>query len=444
MRTFHWICGSVAAIAILGCGGGGTGSGGGTRNAEISGIVTDFNGDVVRNARVYISGDNETNTNSSGAYVLQNIAEGDYKIRATITKDGVEYKGENVARVFSGERSKSVNITVIRKSLLTRVFGQVIDNQGFTVEGARVFAIAPNDGGVYSSTYELTDSQGKFDLDTLMGGVDYKIVASARGFNSDVDVVNVAAGDSEEVVLTLKNATDPLLPAPTGLEGVAWTSPRESTRSPQSQGAIDNIKRLFDGRTPKRKLTRDTANGNWIETDLFWDSYPDSAAHIGFGIYRRPGNSGSFTAIDFLRDTEAEVYEDADSTLQEFETWSYEITGVNTNYPDTSNSESNPSNIVAVQTLGDLFLDNITTGPLTFHWESGSGADQYIVYLFDEYPGIGVNSIWNNEGSPTGSTQLQYTGPGLQSGHRYFYVVLGLANSQASRTISVVDDFVAN
>ena len=138
------------------------------------------------------------------------------------------------------------------------------------------------------------------------------------------------------------------------------------------------------------------------------------------------------------------MYIDADADLQEFETWSYEITALNTNYPDTGNSESDPSNIVTVQTLSDLFLNSLLQSPLTFRWQSGSGAEEYIVYLFDEFPGIGVDPIWDNSASPTTNTQLTYTGPSLQSGHRYFYLVLGLANGQGSRTISVVDDFVAN
>jgi len=432
---------SAALLALVGCGGGSGGNG--PRNAEVSGIVTDFNGNPVRGARVFINQFGETDSNSSGAYQLHNVSEGDFKVRAEITQDGITYKGENVARVFSGERTKSVNITVIRENQLTRVFGHVIDNQGFTVEGARVFAIAPNNGGVFSSTYEITSSDGTYDLDTLLSGVDYKIVASARGYNSDVDVIQGSAGNSQELVLTLKNATDPLLVAPTGLEGVAWTSPREDTRSPQNQAAIANIKRLFDPRTPKRSVTRETANGNWIETDLFWDSYPDSDAHIGFGIYRRFGTSGQFTATDFLRDPEAETYVDSDADLQEFETWEYLITAINTNYPDTNNSESDSSNVASVETLSDLVTDSVLQGPLRFRWETGSGADEFIVYLFDEYPGIDVTPLWTS--SRVAGTQVTYNGLAtIQSGHRYYYLVLGLANSDSSRTISAVDSFVAN
>jgi hypothetical protein len=442
MRFLRYAACIAPLLFLAGCGGGGAGGTHGPRTAEVAGIVTDFNGDVVRGAKVWINQFGETDSNSSGAYILDRIGEGDWKVRAEIVKDGIRYKGENVARVFEGERTKSVNITLIRENQQARVFGHVIDNQGFTVQGARVFAIAPNDGGVFSSTYEITGDGGTYDLDALVGGVDYRIVASAIGFNSDVDVVNVDAGDSQELILTLKNATDPLLPAPTNLEAVTWTSPSEITRSPQTRAAVTNIKNLFDPRTAKQAQTRETINGNWIETDLFWDAYPNNDSHIGFGIYRRFG-AGSFIA-EFLRDPEAETYIDSEKDLQEFETWSYKITALNTNYPDTNNSESNDSNIVTVETLGDLFTDSVLQGPVRFRWQTGSGADEFIVYVFDEFPGIGVDSLWNNAGAPVGGTQLVYGGPALQSGHKYYYVVLGLANSQSSRTISQVGSFIAN
>jgi hypothetical protein len=431
---------SAALLALVGCGGGGNKGGGQT--AEVTGIVTDFNGNVVRGARVWINQFGETDSNSSGAYVLDGITQGEFKVRAEIVRDGIRYQGENTVRVFEGIREKSVNITVIRESQIARVFGTVVDNQGFLVENARVFAIAPNDGGVYSSSFEITNNDGEYDLDALLGGVDYKIVASGIGYNSDVDVVNVPEGGSEELLLVLKNATDPLLVAPTGLSGVAWTSPSEVTRSPQLANSIANIKRIFDPRTPKRKVTRETINGNWIETDLFWDAYPDSDAHIGFGIFRRFGSSGSFGDPYFLWDPQAETFIDGDSDLQEFETWEYQIRALNTNYDLTNNSESDPSNTVSVETLGDLFLQSVLQGPLRFRWETGSGAEEFIVYLFDEYPGIDVDPVWQS--ARVTGTQTTYNGSALQSGHRYYYLVLGLANSDTSRTITQVDSFIAN
>lgn len=439
MRFLQGLISLVILVAMFGCGGGG-GTGSGIRG-EVTGLILDFNGDAVRGATVWIDGSGETVSNSAGTFLLENVSPGDRRVRAEIVQDGLTYRGENMVRVFEGERSKSVQVTVMRPNQMARVYGVVIDNQGFNLEGARVHAIPTTVGGVFGSSLELTNSNGRFDFDSLMGGVEYRIIASGVGYNSDADVITVPAGGEQELVLTLKNPTDPLLPAPTGLDAVTWTTPSEITRSPQSEGAYQNIKRLFDPRTPSKTITRNTVDGNWIEADLFWDPYPDNAAHIGFGIYRRTGTSGPFTAIDFLRDTEAESFIDMDEDLIEFQTYQYYISSVNTSDP-SNNSESDPSNTAQVQTLGDLYPLSPLQGPLRFRWESGSGAEEYVVYLFDEYPGIGVDPIWTS--APVAGTQVTYNGGGLQSGQRYYYVVVGSANSNSSRTISRVENFVAN
>ncbi len=438
MRLLHGLVCLAMLFAMAGCGGGGTGSG---VKGEVSGLILDYNGDAVRGAKVWIDGSGETLSNSAGTFLLHDVRPGDRRVRAEIVQDGLTYRGENMVRVFEGERSKSVQVTVMRPNQMARVYGVVIDNQGFNLEGARVYAIPTTTGGVFGSSLELTNSNGRFDFDSLMGGEEYKIIASGVGYNSDADFVTVPAGGETELVLTLKNPTDPLLPAPTGLEAVTWTTPREVTRSPQSESAYQNIKRLYDPRTPVKSITRNTIDGNWIEADLFWDSYPDHAAHIGFGIYRRTGGSGSFTAIDFLRDTEAESFIDMDEDLIEFQTYQYYISAVNTSDP-SNNSESDPSNTAQVQTLGDLYPMSPLQGPLRFRWESGSGAENYVVYMFDEYPGIGVGPWWTS--STVTGTQVTYSGGALQSGRRYYYVVVGSANANQSRTISRVESFIAN
>lgn len=439
MRTLFYIPGLVAVLAVIGCGGGK----GGPRNTEVSGIVTDIDGNSVRNARVYISGFGETRSNSSGAYVLDNIGEGDYVVRAEITQDGVKFTGSNVARTFQNERSKSVNVTVTRPSQQMKIHGRVINRDGYSVGGARVF-VASSSLDYASSTFDITDSDGKFSIDGLLGDYDYVVTASARGYNNDVDSVYGSAGSDQEFIFTLGNATDPLLPAPTNLEAYAWTSPSQLTKAAGGGSGLAWAKAKYMPKVPTAKVTRTTINGNWIETDLFWDIYPGNTAHIGYGIYRRFGNSGSFTAIDFLRDPLANLYADSDEGLQEFETWSYSISAINTNYPDTSNGESDLSNIAVAETLGDLIVNNVTYSPLTFHWSTGSGADEYVVYLFDKYPGVGVNSIWSNSGTPTSGLNLAYSGSSLVSGKKYYYLVIGTANGGNSLTVSPVMDFIAN
>jgi hypothetical protein len=106
---------------------------------------------------------------------------------------------------------------------------------------------------------------------------------------------------------------------------------------------------------------------------------------------------------------------------------------------NTLSNESNFSNRVVVDTLGDMNTDAVTFGPTTFHWQSGSGSTSYTVFVFDRFPALGVDSIWNGS---TAGTQLAYGGPAV-SGHRYYYVVLGQANSGSSKTLSFIDSFIA-
>jgi hypothetical protein len=207
---------------------------------------------------------------------------------------------------------------------------------------------------------------------------------------------------------------------------------------------IEAVKQMLD---PRRGLarTRTTALGNHVEVDLYWDPLPSQyyTALLGFGVYRANSAVGAAFAIDFLRDPNALFFADIDDGLIEDQTYYYEITALNTSYPGTANSESNPSNRYGVLTLGDLELLSTTAGP-TFNWIPAIGAEEYVVYLFDEYPRIGESPIWSNESSPTTGSSVTYSGPALTSGQRYYFVVLGTANGGDSRTLSLIADFIAN
>lgn len=424
-------------IALSGCD---TGT---TLKGQISGVIYDANGAVVRNARVWVStgGKQETRSNSSGAFVLQNVKEGDLFVEAEITVGGIRFIGQNVARVFGGERTRSVNIGVYRQNQLAGLEGTVRDRFGNVIQGARVFAAAANS---LSGAMAITDDRGYFSLGRLLGGVMYQLNAGGRGYDSDTDTVTLTSGTVLPFDFVLREGTNPLLPAPQNLTAVAWTSPYESTRSAKGNAA-ENIKRLYDPRTfAKRKATsRVTSGGNNIEVDLFWDPV-NSQSLLGYGIYRARTSNGASTGIDFLRDPLTSFFQDLDQDLTETNNYYYEITALSVQYPDTSNSESDFSNRYGVQTLGDMDLRPVTQSPVRFRWYSAPGAEGYIVFLFDQYPSLGVDSIWDNSSAQATGTELVYNGPTLQSGHRYYYVVLGLANSNDSRTISVVGDFVKN
>lgn len=441
MKTVLLFIAFVLSLLVIGCGGGGT-----TYYGQVSGIVTDVDGNVVRGARVWVDGTgHQTVTNSAGLYLLEVVPEEDVLIRASVTRNGITYVGSNVARVYADERAKSTNIVVVRDSQTATVKARVLDNQGYPLEGARVFALIQT-GGVYSSSMALTDRNGNATIRHLMAGQDYVLLASGRGYQSDTDNVNLYAGETYDIVFTLGNPTNVNLPAPTNLEASAWTSPNEISRSPKAQQAIEAFKTMVDPRRAKSQArTRDSYYGNWIEVDLYWT--PVSSNNLlGYGIYRAQGATATTSAIDYLRDPLAEYYSDLDSKLIDLQTYSYQVTALNTLYGYTgySGTESAKSERAVVDTLSDLDLMPVTQSPLTFNWYDGSGADSYKVYLFSQYPSFGIDWIWSS--SDVTGTSAAYSGPALISGKRYYYIVLGTksAKGSISRTVSNVGEFVKN
>lgn len=434
MTRTSWIVGGAALLTILSCGGGGAGNGTG----QVSGIVTDVNGDPVRGALVF-SGSRSTYSNSAGSYVLDNVSAGDILVRAEIEQDGIDFNGQNVARVFRDERTKSLNIAVVRTNLQARLHGRVRDRFGNRVEGARVYA----EGNALTGNMAITNSNGDYSMGGLMAGVTYQLTATARQFDSDLDSVNLSAGQDREMDFTLGDGSNPSMPEPENLFAIAWTTPAEISRDAELRAGLNAIKDMIE---PRRKTlsSRTTVNGNNVEVNLFWDPYNDNyESLLGFGVYRATTANGASAAIDFVREPSAFFFQDLDDGLRENRNYYYEITALNVQYPDTFDSESDFSNRYGVETLADLILLNEILSPLTFRWQGGV-ADEYAVYLFEDYPGIGVNSIWSTESNPTNGNSQLYTGPPLVSGRRYYYVVLGLANGGDSRTLSFIADFVAN
>lgn len=415
---------AVLCLMLAGCGGQGT------KNSTVTGTVTDINGNAGRNVRVS-GGGSSTFTTTSGAFVLTKVREGEQILRAEIVQDGVRYVGENLARVFSNEQTQSVNIVIAPESQMAILEGRITDRNGRALQNARVFAL----GGGITSQSAITDREGRYILGGLVSGITYEVNAGGGGFSSDRDQIVMAPRERRTLNFVLGAPGGGALPAPTNLVAISWTSPAAQGRS-RDANAYEQIKRLFDPRR-SREPSRDTNLGNPIEVNLFWDAI-SSDNLLGYGIYRgRAGND--LRDLDFWREPLAGAYIDLDPNLNQNQTYSYAITSLTTRYPDPG-TESDFSNLAQVTTLGDLRLLD-TSVPLRFAWQGGSGATEYIVYLFDRFPGIGVDSIWNNANAPTNSLFLNYNGPALQIGRRYYYLVLGTTNGGDSRTISPVGEF---
>jgi hypothetical protein len=429
------LCLPLLALLLAGCGGGGDDDFVGIPG-EVSGLVFDTDGDVVRDARVFTtSPDRETRSNSAGSYVLTDVPSDDLLVHAEVTQDGTRYVGQNLARVFENDRAKNVNIVVVPENRTARIRGRVRLDSGEIVEGARVFAIGENN---LSSSMAITDRDGDYEISLLSPDVDYIVLANTPGATADAKLINLDPGETDTVNLVMVESGSIPLGPPSNLTAVAWTSPFIETDRSTTSSAMEAIKREFDPeRATRATLTRQTISGNLVEVDLSWDPIVSDFI-LGYGIWRGPGGT-SPSPVDFLRDPMAEFFADADDDLIENQVYTYGVTSVN-----SDQDESGLSNLVTVETLGRVRALSPGRDPLRFRWEGALGADQYIVYLFEDEPKVGVSSIWNNEDNPTFGTQYEYTGPSLVSGRTYYFVVLGISNDGESRTISQVVPFVAN
>ena len=425
------------AALLAGCGGAT-----GPTTSTITGIVLDVDSNPVRDARVWTH-DAETRTSSSGTYVLTANRAGELRVRAEIVKDGVTYRGSNWALNFEDEQTQNVNIVVGAVHTLATVRGTVRDKDGFLLENANVFAY----NGIGSSVRVFTNINGEYELTELISGFTYTVTASARTYSNDAVDVVLTPLEVRTVNFVLGDPGVPGFDPPTNLDAVTWVSPFDPGRGTNpGQDPYAHFKKKYDPRYRQESflagLTRAQGRGLGtsilVETDLFWDEFLHPEL-LGFGIYRAPGATASVNFLDFSSDPMAPFF--VDIGINPDSTYSYGVTALATLFPDLPNTESDLSNIVVVDTLDLLELQNVTFSPLTFRWLSGSGADEYYVFLFDRFPGVEVDWIWDNQGDPAFGTSYQYDGPGLTPGHTYYYLVLGTANGGFSRTISRIGSF---
>ncbi|MBL8059233.1 MAG: carboxypeptidase regulatory-like domain-containing protein [Chthonomonas sp.] len=410
-------------------------------NSTLSGRVADEDGQPVRDADVWTS-DASTRSSVNGSYTLRGSRAGDINVFAETVQDGVTYRGRNMVRAVAEEAQYSCNIVVFPVNRLAEIRGTVRNDFGDPIVGARVFAYSD---GYLTSASTVTDSDGRYSLDYLGGSVPYTVQAGAPGFSNDTGTVTLANGEERTVNFVLLDAGFPALPQVTGLSATTWVSPRFGNRGgPNPAGAYENIKRRWN---PKRPTTtgRTSTFDNPIEVELNWDRLIGDDFY-GYGIYRGM-SSGSITDYDFYREPLSGTYIDTDTNLLPSSTYRYQVSALGTRFPDDPDSEGPRSAIAQARTLDDLTADAFTVGSnLEFSWDNLSGATSFVVYVFSDFPSVDLNSIWNNESSPVGGTGYSYNRianlGGFVSGRTYYYIVLGLANSNASRTLSPVQSFV--
>lgn len=435
----NWLPFALLLATIFGCGGEGASAG------SVAGLILDMNGNPVRGARVYVDTGTprETFSNSSGSYNITGVTAQDLLIKAEYDNGSVIYQGQNLARVFGNEQVNSHNIVLIPSSQIASLQGVVTSSGGLRVQGARISA-KPTNNTQLSSIQTIADGNGNYFLGGLAGGVSYQIQASFPGFQSSEALRTPSAGSTQTVNFSMGANGDPVLPSPSNISLTAWTSPAELTRGVDQQRALDNVKKFIDPKYRKGAgQTRLTSQGNPVEVQLYWDKF-DSLQILGYEIWRKRSND-DWTSLDFLRDPLAETYMDSDVALRDGVFYSYSIAPSNTNYPNTDNSYGDFSSTVSVTPLGDMnvFTPVISGGNVTFSWQSVSGAANYTIYVFDEYPGINVSSYDNNFNNPATGTQWTYNLRPLSGGHRYYYLIMGSNSDDSARTLSAIGSFIA-
>ncbi|GIV19625.1 MAG: hypothetical protein KatS3mg023_1376 [Armatimonadota bacterium] len=448
MRTGAFWKMVVVGIAIVGltaCGGKEA------QKGSIAGTVTDINGDPVVGARVWVTGDGETFTNTNGTFLLTDVSEGFKNVRASARIGNQNWSGIALVQVFADDTTRNANILLCPENLQGSIEGFVLDPYGDRVEGARVFAAGP-----LSSAMAVTDRSGYYRIDGLRGGYDYPVVASSPGFLNDRKTVTVVAGQITAASFALGVASGVVPATPENVDAVVWTMPRGVTRSasPQMANALEAVKRLIDPRRAQRRaVSRVTPEGSLIEIDLTWD-YVEDSSRLGYGIYRgRSANPASVpdNAIAFLRDPLADLFADLDLALTPGVTYYYQVVAVGANFdPDTGAGASDPSNNASATPLEPMSTFSspahgatISTASPTLRWDRLNGASYYQVIVFEGFPDINRDPLWpanlNNPGNsrvshPNNSTV--YTGPALQPGQTYYWVVVAFSADGRARSIS--------
>lgn len=405
---------------------------------------------MVRGARVYYAtsgeADRATVTTTAGTYSLSDIPAQDVTIRAEITKNGVRYYGQNLASVVQGDRAKNVNIAVFPESQIATLRGQIRDRNGSLVRGIRVFLrpvddpSTTDDDTLLTSAVGISDSGGTYQIGGLQGGRAYRVQVNGLEYNSDFDTITLNAQETRTVNFTVPDGQIVDVPRPTNLLATSFTSPMAVRSDARFGNALEMIKHRLRPQQTKT-VTRSTVRGNAIEVDLFWDDI-DNTALLGFGIYRGVG-SGALRNVGFLRDPQAVFYADNDEALVEDVSYTYGITSLDTLY-DGDEGESSLSNTVTVTPLGDLLLGSVTAAAQpTFRWTTVPGATRYSVFLFTEYPSIGVTEVYTNYENPVNANQFTYNGPALTSGRTYYYLVIAESGDQTAVSISQVGQVTA-
>lgn len=374
--------------------------------------------------------------------MIRRTRQGEVDIRAEVIRDGVRHRGMTYTFAHVAGHVQSVNIVVAPEHESATLRGYVFDRQGRALNNAWVFAYS----GAGSSQRAFTNEDGLYELNWLIANMEYTISAGGLGLRSDQETIVLSAGETARLDFTTGNPGLPTLTPPSNLFATSWVAPAPT----RGDRAVDLtvVRELVGTRdgspaTASSRTTRSVRSDMIVEVDLEWDEQRFSDL-VGWGIYRAPSATGPLTGVDFFPEPLAAFY--VDIGINPNSVYSYAVTTISALYPDhPDRTESDLSNRAVIETLGLLRASAIAMANPRFSWNADSGADVYRVFLFDEFPGIGVTSVWNTPHLV--GTNVTYNGPSLEVGRTYYYFVVGFGDYvpeedfYQARTVSAVGSF---
>lgn len=180
----------------------------------IRGKIVDEAGKAIKNAHIQAEREGTvvtaTNSNDKGEFILADLSPGEYLL--SLEAEG--YKSAQLVRKQKVEAGKTTkvndNIALEKLQSATLIRGAVFNDRGFSLPGAKVEIERLN----------ITNKDDKFRKDYLANDVgqfafrlpnatgQYKLTASASGFETTSKTVEISAGEVRNIAISLTKKAD--------------------------------------------------------------------------------------------------------------------------------------------------------------------------------------------------------------------------------------------
>jgi len=183
----------------------------GSERGSIKGKVESDSGKAVNGAHVTAEREGaeavRSTTNSKGEFTLADLEPGEYKI--SVEADG--FKSVELIhkqKVEAGKTTKlesKITLGTFSSSALIR--GAVFNDRGFSVPGASVEIERVNPKDSKLRKQYTTNEAGEFAFRLPDAGGQFRLTATARGYETSTQTVELQPGESRSVAFSLKATT---------------------------------------------------------------------------------------------------------------------------------------------------------------------------------------------------------------------------------------------